>query len=202
MSATVSRAGLIWVSVGVAAAAAVLLASCARDPSVTGGATIPVGNWSVARANDPITGAPTIRATLTTLRVSYPDILFPPPVQMSLFCFKERPSVLFRFPFKVGSNRNGEFSYRFDDKPGHVAEARFVDDYRSVVIEDGDEVRRFAGEMATSNVLYVRTRALNAKPSSADFHIEGAPGAVSAAFAGCPLAPPAKLTSAAQPQRL
>jgi hypothetical protein len=192
VSAFVRRAGLIWVSACGATAASVLLASCARDPVVSGANTISEGNWRIERSTDRITGAPVSSAFLVTRTVSQANILFPPPVQMQLGCFKEQPTVFFRFPFKVGSNRNGELSYRFDDRPGEVARARFVDDYTSVVIDDTDEVARFIRDLRTSNVLYVRTRAFNAPRSSAEFHVDGAAMAIESALAGCPVKQPAR----------
>ncbi len=56
---------------------------------------------------------------------------------------------------------------------------------------------QFVDELATSGVLYLRIRSLNAGRSSAEFRLDGAPAAIDAAFAGCPLspAPPAKRAS-------
>jgi hypothetical protein len=188
VSAFVRRAGLIWIGAALAAA---VLTSCASDPAMTGAGAAPAGNWRISRVADRIAGAPTSSAGLQTYHVSYAAILFPPPAQMLLLCFKDQPAVLFRFPFRVGSTRNGEFSYRFDQKPGRVAIARFVDDHTSVVIEDDEEVTRFIGELAKGNVLYIRTRAFTAPSSSAEFHVDGAPAAIDAAYAGCPLHQPA-----------
>jgi hypothetical protein len=110
-------------------------------------------------------------------------------------CLKEQPVVRIGFAFKVGSTRNASLGYRFDEKPGHEAEVRFVQDYRTVVIEDRDEVARFAGELATSKVLYMRIRSLNYPRASAEFEVEGAQVAIKEAFASCPPTP------AAEPQR-
>jgi len=53
-------------------------------------------------------------------------------------------------------------------------------------------VARFANEMATSNVLYMHIRALNALRTSAEFPVDGAPAAIAAAYASCPLTDAAK----------
>jgi hypothetical protein len=176
-----------------AAAALLLLAGCAgHDPYVTGGAARIVGHWRIERQVDRVTGAPVSNAQVGTTNVSNGGIPIPPPARMQLLCFKEQPSVLFVFGFKVGSTRNAELGYRFDDKPGHQPTVRIVEGYKSVVIEDPAEVARFAGEMATSNVLYMHIRALNVLRTSAEFQIDGASAAIAAAYAGCPLTDAAK----------
>lgn len=119
------------------------------------------------------------------------DLAFAPPARMDLACFKQHPAVIIVFAFKIGSTRNAEFSYRFDDKPGHVPRMRVVNDYKTVIIEDPHEVALFANELATADVLYVRIRALNAARTSAEFKVAGAPAAIAAAYAGCPLTPDA-----------
>jgi hypothetical protein len=58
-----------------------------------------------------------------------------------------------------------------------------------VIIKDPHEVAQFASELATSDGLYVRIRSLNAARTSAEFKVAGAPAAIAAAYAGCPLAP-------------
>jgi hypothetical protein len=125
VSGLVGRAGSKrrWQDAYSALAAATLLTACARDPVVTGVDARPAGNWCIERQVDRITGAPISSALLPTPTVSNATIAFPPPAQMQLLCFKEQPAVLLAFQFMVGSTRNAEFSYRFDDKPGHMARA-------------------------------------------------------------------------------
>jgi hypothetical protein len=144
-----------------------LLAGCAgHDPYVTGGDTRTVGHWRIEQQVDRVTGAPISNAQVGTTNVSNGRIPFPPPARMQLLCFKERPSVLIVFAFKIGSTRNAELGYRFDDKPGHQPTVRIVEGYKSVVIEDPVEVARFANEMATSSILYIHICALNALRTS------------------------------------
>jgi len=198
--AFVLRADGIRRLAGIAGAIALgaLASACARDPIVTATNTAAAGNWRVEREVDRITGAPMSSARLETRVVSNAAVVFPPPADLQLSCFKDQPVVVFAFLFKIGSTRNAELSYRFDDKPGHLAQVRFTDDYQRAIIEDRSEVARFADEMATSNVLYVLIRSLNRGRTSAEFRLDGAPGAIGAAFAGCPLnaAPPGKRSEA------
>lgn len=185
MSGIVEHAGLRACCGAIVASA--VLAGCARDPIVTTAGSTMAGNWQVEHQVDRISGAPIPSAILLTRKVSNGKVLFPGAATMQLSCFKTQPAALFHFPVKIGSNRNGEFAYRFDDKPGHIGKARFIDDYRSVVIEDKTEMTRFVGEMATSKVLYVLIRSLNEPRTSAEFSLEGAPDAIKAGLAGCPL---------------
>jgi hypothetical protein len=181
------RAG--WVRLVLAVVPPLLLGACvtARDPYVSTAGAKSSGNWRIERQTDRVTGAPLSNAFLRTSTSSNSKVAFPRPAVLSIGCFKEEPIVRIGFDFRVGSNRNSMLGYRFDDKPGHEAEARFLQDYRTVVIEDGEEVAQFAKELATSKVLYVRIRSLNAGRTSAEFKLDGAPAAIEAAFADCPL---------------
>jgi hypothetical protein len=94
-----------------------------------------------------------------------------------------------RFDFKIGSTRNAEVAYRFDEKPGHEPHVRIVDDHKTVLIDDAKEVSQFVGDMATSENLYLRIRALTAPRTSAEFTVAGAGPMIAAAYASCPLNP-------------
>ncbi len=59
-----------------------------------------------------------------------------------------------------------------------------------MVIEDRVAVTTFANELASSNVLVIRIRSLAAGRTTAEFKLDGAPTAIEAAFAGCPLTTP------------
>jgi hypothetical protein len=185
------RAGLRWRLAGAVGAALLLLAACARDPfvSATTAHTTPVGDWHIEQQVDRITGAPMSNSVLITNHVSNGDLAFAPPARLNLACFKGHAAVIITFAFKIGSTRNAELSYRFGEKPGHTPRMRVVSDYKAVIIEDANEVAQFAGEMAAADILYVRIRALNAARTSAEFKVTGAPAAIAAAYASCPLAP-------------
>ena len=101
-------------------------------------------------------------------------------------CFKEQPAVLVGFDFKIGSTRNAEVAYRFDEKPGHEPHARIVDDHKTVLIDDPKEVAQFTNELATSENLYLRIRALTAPRTSAEFTVTGAAPTIAAAYAELP----------------
>ena len=174
-----------WLAfVGIAS----LLGGCtARDPYVSASNTISSGEWKIERQLDRITGNAITSALLWTRNSSHSGEDYAKPAQMQLMCFESKPVVRFVFEFKIGSDKNSALGYRFDDKPGREVEARFLQDYRTVVIEDTDDVARFVRELATSQVLYVRIRSLNAPRTSAEFRLDGAPEAVEDGLAGCPV---------------
>ena len=195
-----AKNGAIW---ALAAAAGLLLAACTGyDPYVYGGKSQMAGHWRIERQTDRITGAPISSAQVNTTRVSNGNLLFGAPAAgLQLICFKQQPTVLIKFEFKIGSTRNTEIGYAFDHRTGRQPAVRVVEDYKSIVIENPDEVRRFVSELSTANVLYVRIRSLNALRTSAEFQVDGAPEAIAAAYASCPLTPPSPpaRTSAAPP---
>ena len=188
----------------MAGAAVLLLAACGmRDPFVNINPydTTPSGDWRIEKQVDRITGAPISNAFLTSRQASNSAAVIAPPAHLQLACFKQQPSVLIAFDFKIGSTRNAELGYRFDDRPGHEPTVRIVDGYQRAFISEPDEVARFVNEMATADMLYVRIRSLNSGRTSAEFHVAQAPAAIAAAYAGCPLNAAAR-TSASPAQRV
>ena len=180
---------------------ALLLCACARDPYVSQASAVPAGNWRIERQPDRVTGKPISSAFLVTRASSNANVLYTQPASLQLSCFMAQPVIKFNFQNKVGSNLNSYLGYRFDEKPGHEIDARFLVDSAAVVIEDKAEVAQFVSELATSHVLYVRTRSLNAARNTAEFKLDGAPAAIQAAFAACPVAPPAPQRVAGPPAR-
>lgn len=169
------------------------LGACAmRDPYAATPATTTSGNWKIEKQTDRITGVPVPSAMLIVDNASNSFADYAKMASMQLTCFDGKPMVRFAFEFKVGTDPNSTLGYRFDDKPGHdnIA-ARFLQEYRTVVIEDRAAVTTFANELATSNTLVIRIRSLAAGRTTAEFKLDGAPAALEAAFAGCPLTPPA-----------
>ena len=63
-----------------------------------------------------------------TNHVSNSNMVFAPPAQLQLACFKEHAAVVIAFAFKIVSSRNAELAYRFDAKPGYEPRVRIVDD--------------------------------------------------------------------------
>ncbi len=172
----------------LAGAATLLLAACA-DPfvNVTHFNTTAAGDWRIEKKIDRITCVPVSNSSLTARVTSHSGLVVAPLAHMQLACFKDLPSILIAFDFKIGSTRNAELGYRFDDKPGHEPTVRMVDGYMRAFISDPGEVARFVNEMATADMLYVRIRSLNAGRTSAEFHVAQAPAAIAAAYAGCPI---------------
>jgi len=169
------------------AGAGLLLAGCAGHDPYVNGAFGKIGEWSTEKHTDRVTGAPISNSFLITRKVSYGAILIPPPARLQLICFKEQPAVVVSFDFKIGSTRNAEVAYRFDEKPGHEPHARIVDDHKTVLIDDPKEVAQFTNELATSENLYLRIRALTAPRTSAEFAVTGAAPMIATAYANCPL---------------
>jgi hypothetical protein len=180
-------------------AASVLLCACARDPVVSTSDTVPAGNWKIDRQVDRITGM-TISSAILPAPSSHSREAFPKQAVLQLLCFKSEPIVRIAFEVAVGSTKNSDLGYRFDEKPGHEPEARFLNDFKTVVIEDTDDVRTFVDELKTSQSLYVRIRSLNAGRTAAEFKLDSAPAAVEAAYAGCPIKPP-EPTKPTKPRR-
>ena len=167
------------------------LGACAmRDPYVATPATTTSGNWKIEKQTDRITGVPVPSAMLIVDNASNSFADYAKMASMQLTCFDGKPMVRFAFEFKVGTDPNSTLGYRFDDKPGHdnIA-ARFLQEYRTVVIEDRAAVTTFANELAASNTLVIRIRSLATGRTTAEFKLDGAPAALEAAFAGCPLTP-------------
>jgi hypothetical protein len=153
----------------MAGAAVWLLAACARNPFVIISPynTTPSGDWRIEKQVDRITGAPVSNAFLTSRQAASTAALVAPPAHLQLACFKQQPSVLIAFDFKIGSTRNAELGYRFEDKPGHEPTVRIIDAYPRAFITEPDEVTRFVNEMATTDMLYMRIRSLNSGRTSA-----------------------------------
>jgi hypothetical protein len=168
-----------------------LLGGCtARDPYVSTSNTISSGEWKIERQLDRITGKAITSALLWTRNSSHSGEDYAKPAQIQLMCFESKPVVRFVFEFKIGSDRNSSLGYRFDDKPGHDnVESRVLFGNQIIVIEDKTAVTQFVDELVSSNVLYMRMRTLNAGRTTAEFRVAGAPAAVQAAFAECPVTP-------------
>ena len=176
---------------------AFMLSACADPYVFQNSTTVSSGSWKIERQLDRVTGGPIDSAYVSTRSSSHTGQLFAQPAKMQLACFLNKPAINFTFNFKVGTNLNSFLGYRFDEKPGHEIGARFVQASSTVVIEEPAEVSQFVGELATSKVLYVRIRSDNGGRTVAEFNVDGAPAAVQAAFAHCPVTPstPARTAS-------
>lgn len=179
------------------------LGACAgRDPYVFSESNKTVGNWTIDKTVDRVTGAPTASALLTTQNASNSGVPNPGTAMLQLTCFENNPIVRLSFDFKIGTDKNSVLGYRFDDKPGRDnVNSRILLGYTVLVIEDPVEVARFAADLSTSNALVVRIRSLNAGRTVADFKLEGAASALEAGFAGCPIPAPSPAAVAAKPRK-
>src|SRR4029078_1774071 len=168
-----------------------LLAGCAaRDPVVSMSEIGPAGNWQIEKTTDRVPGQPISNAMMMSL-ASHSSQPFPHKSMLQLQCFKSDPIVRVLFDTKIGSTRNSEVGYRFDDKLGReTATVRFVDDDKSFVIEDPTELASFIPELNRSHVLYFRIRSFTSGRTGVEFKLDGADAAVAAAYASCPLKPP------------
>jgi len=184
-------AGTVLVRTALGLMFGLLLAACAgRDPVVSLSETSPAGNWQIEKTIDRVTGQPISNAMLMSL-ASHSSQPFPHKSILQLQCFKSEPIVRVLFETKIGSSRNAEVGYRFDDKPGKDSAAvRFVDDSKSFVIEDRAELASFIPELTRSHVVYFRIRSFTSGRTSVEFKLDGAGAAVAAAYANCPLKPP------------
>ena len=179
---------------------ALSLGGCFRDPYVDTAQVVQSGNWRIDRQTDRITNAP-ISSALVTAMASNTYEPFPQLASMQLLCFIDKPVINFKFQFKIGTNYNSFIGYRFDDKPGHEIGGQFMVNAASVAIQEPAEVAQFVGELADSNVLYVRIRSFNAGRTTAEFKVDGARAAIASAYAGCPVKPVAPPVQAAPAPR-
>jgi hypothetical protein len=168
-----------------AAAALLWLASCGRDPYVapTYGR---IDEWRTEQHLDRTTGAPVSNSVILTRKVSTGSMLIAPPARMQLICFKEQPAVVFAFNFKIGSTRNAEVAYRFDNNPGHQPRGRIVERYQALILQDPNDVAQFVKELAGSETLYLRIRPITSPRTSAEFLVAGAGPMIEAAYRTCP----------------
>jgi hypothetical protein len=132
-----------------AVALALPLGGCilTRDPYVSTAQPVPAGSWRVDRQVDRVSGT-AISSAVANGRASNTNAAFPQNAIVQLSCFIDKPVVSFRFEFKVGSDRNSFLGYRFDEKPGHETNARFLANALTVVIDDHAEVAQFARDLA------------------------------------------------------
>ncbi len=165
------------------------LAACSVGPEPKLTATAgPLSNWEVILASDAIFG----QSRIATLRMNYNVNLATGDIRTGAFdlmCFKKSPLVRLRFNYKVGSNKSANLAYRFDDNQGVEPKARFLRDFSTIVIDDPSEVRRFLVELTSASKLVMRVDSLIVGRTNIEMNVQGAPAAIEAALAACPLPP-------------
>ena len=179
----------------VVAVLAFLLGACAGGGQSTSGAS-PTGDWKIARGADRIADQTEGTALLVTRsangRIARERPGWPQLASLQLMCFDNGPVVRLHFNYHVGANNSATVAYRFDENPGRDAKARFLRDRQTMVIENKDDVARFADELRTSKTLFVRVNSLLVGQSTAEFQVAGAPAAIDQAYMACPLSPVSK----------
>jgi len=168
----------------LAAFLALSLGACAGDGLAT--ATAPsAGNWTIERSVDRISGSPAARVYLVTSAKNNRGQSGRGLLQ--LMCYDATPVVRFAFDFKVGINKTAYLEFRFDANPGRKPNADILPDHTVIMIEEPAEVRKFVDELAASGILFVRVSSLTGMRTEAEFRTPGAPVAIDAAYADCPL---------------
>jgi hypothetical protein len=175
-----------------AAFVAVSLAACAAGGEIPADVTsatsqVSAGNWKIDRRSDRVSGAPLATASLSLSKINFVTGKIDEG-ELQLLCFKSQPVIRVAFNFKVGSNRSASIAYRFDQNKARDAAARFLPDFRTIVIDEPAEVARFVEDIRTAEMLFVRIDSLIVGRTNIQLRVHGAPAAVEAAFADCPLA--------------
>jgi hypothetical protein len=156
-----------------------------RQPAV---GTPSAGAWKIDPRYDRISGATEATARLTQQIVD-PRTLVSHAAILQLACFKGGPVVRFAFDFNIGSANSTTLSYRFDDKPGHPNVKAKLNGrgIKVLLIDDRAAVAQFVDELATSSILYLRVVSLTAGRTNLNFRVSGAPAAIEASYATCPI---------------
>ena len=167
---------------------AISVAACAATLSPSPDTPSP-GLWKIDRRADRIAGTTAPTAMVGTSLLDPRTFVYHQAL-LQLMCFEGAPIVRFAFDFNIGSANSTTASYRFDDKPGHP---NFTVNLiglavKVVVIEERQAVAQFVDELAASNVLLVRIDSLTVGRTSVEFKVAGAPAAIEASYATCPIA--------------
>lgn len=172
---------------------AVFLA-CALCACATGNIGTPLpggGEWKIEQRADRVADQPVQSAVLVTRsRNANAAKQKPAETQMSslqLLCFDGEPVVRFYFSHDVGSDRNSRLTYKFDNRPATKTNARILQDFQTVMLEDRKDVAAFAEGLRDARKLDVTVSALIGGQTLAEFNVEGGAAAVDASYKTCPL---------------
>jgi hypothetical protein len=183
----------LWLTACAGGGGASLTPAAAPQPgeeaSLTPAAPPAASAWTINRKIDRITGQPAPSAHVITTKTSRSGRHLLGGVAVELLCFEKKPVVKVIFSLRAGANRNSTFAYRFDEKPGREIKATFLQDHKTVVIDQTAELAQFLDELATANTLFVRVTSLFAGNSSAEFRVHGGKQAIDAVVGECPLKP-------------
>jgi hypothetical protein len=114
---------------------------------------------------------------------------------LQLLCFDGDSVVRFFFSHDVGSNRNSRLAYRFDGRPAVRPNARVLQDFQTVMLEDRADVVTFVNGLREAKRLDITMGSLNSGNTIAEFNVEGGAAAIEASYKTCPLpaAPPPRV---------
>ncbi len=169
--------------------------ACALGACASGNFGTPLaGEWKIEQRADRVAEKPMATAGLIArsrnANASAQSPVTPQLASLQLLCFDGDPVVRFHFSVDVGSNRNTRLTYKVDNDPARKPNARILQDFQTVMIEDKKDVAQFAADLRGAKRLDVSVSALVNGMTIVDFNVEGAPAAIDAAFATCP--PPAQ----------
>jgi hypothetical protein len=177
-----------WVRGLLAVVAAVAVSGClSHDRSLVKSRPDETsGSWRVEHEIDRITGRPITSATAITRVTNSGKPLYTFPAVVTLVCSRGRLYVQFEFGLRVGAERNSTIAYRVDSKPGDEVEATFIQDHRTVVVDDRKAVARFVEEVTAGSMLMVRVSSPVWGRTFGEFRIVGAAAAFAPLLEACP----------------
>jgi len=169
-----------------------MILACALGACASGNIGSPLtGEWKVEQRADRVADKPVQSAVLITrsrnANVSKQSPTAPQMASLQLLCFDGDPVVRFYFSSDVGSNKNSRLTYKADTSPARKTNARVLQDFQTVMLEDKKEVAQFAADLRGAKRLDVTVTALINGMTTAEFNVDGAAAAIDAAFATCPL---------------
>ena len=174
----------------VRAIAAILIA-CALGGCAGGNVGTLSGEWKVEQRADRVADKPVRSAVLITRSrnaiVSKQDPIAPQIASLQLLCFDGEPVVRLYFSSDVGSDRNSRMTYKTDNNPARKPNARILQDFQTVMIENKKDVAQLAADLRGARRLDVTVMALINGMTTAEFNVDGAPAAIDTAFESCPL---------------
>lgn len=159
--------------------------------------TLPGGEWKIGHradrvADQPIQSAGLITRSRNAKAAATIHPAAPMDASLQLMCFDGEPVVRFYFTHEVGSDRNSRLTYKFDNKPAAKPNARILQDFQTVMLEDKKDVVTFTNDLREAKKLDITVSGLVAGNTIAEFNVEGAAAAIDASYKSCPLpaAPP------------
>jgi hypothetical protein len=149
------------------------------------------GEWKIEQRADRIADQPVQSAMLATrsrnANVTKQNPTNPQMASLQLLCFDGDPVVRFHFSHDVGSDRNSRLSYKLNNKPAVKPNARILQDFQTVMIEDKKDVAVFAAGLRDAKTLDITVTGLINGYTVAEFNVEGGAAAVEASYKTCPV---------------